>query len=880
MTILRVFLARLAGLFGRDRRDRALDDEIQAHLDLMADDLVGQGMSPADARIAARRALGRVEPVKEIYRDQRGLPIVDALRQDVRFAVRLLGRRRGFTLAVVGTLGIGIGVNTTFFTIVNAICLRGVPIVRPADVLVVRTVDPSGRHAGMSYQDFEDVRRATASFAALAAYADAPMTIADDGVAAERVTGTYVSAGVFQLLGRAPVVGRELTADEDRAVASAVALISDDLWANRYGRNADVVGRTVVLNGAPATVIGIVPARFRFPVNSDVWLPLAAMPGLAVQPRDRRTLTVVGRLGSARTADVVRAELESIGARLAASFPATNRDVRLTPTPINDVVNGRITDGVWIAFITAGVIVLLVSWANVANLYLLRSTARTRELAIRTSIGASRSRLVRQLLVECALLSALGGGLGLTFSILATRLLASSVPAVAPLPFWIDFSLDYRVLAVVLATSAAAVFVCGLVPALHSTDVKLPRALRLGAQLGTPPVRTRWLTSGFLAAELGLAFVLVVNVAMAMQGAWNRDRRPVVDPTPLLTAAITLAGDRYETAGARSTFHAVLEARLRALPDVAAATVADNLPLLGAGRRELSIEGREAASGTKPVTVDVVAVGDGYFETVGLAVSTGRTFNDRDGLPGQESVLVNQRFADVHFPGATAVGQRLRLSDAGTTTPSPWQTIVGVVPTIREWSTDDGDPAVYQPLRRRAPRTGALLIRVRQGDPSAAAPAVREVVRQLDPNLPLYRVRTYEQALDDSAWNGRVSARIILTISTVAFLLALAGQFVVTAQSVNQRTQEIGLRIAVGAGSMRIVRLVLGRALLQVAGGLAFGVGLLYVLGRIFPAPDSWEDARAVTMAAALIAAVALASCVVPALRAARVDPVKALKAE
>ena len=879
-TRLRVLLSRMAGLFGRRQRDLHLDDEIQAHLDLLADDYVRRGLSRDEANIAARRALGRIEPVKEIYRDQRGLPIVDALQQDVRFAVRLLGRHRAFTFAAVSTLAIGIGVNTTFFTIVNAICIRGLPIERPQDVLSIRTVSPRGQLTGVSFADFEDARRSTAQFAGLAAYADAPVSVADEGRAADRVTATYISAGAFRLLGRPPTLGREFTAEDDTPGAAAVVLLSDALWRSRYDAELSVLGRTISVNGVAMPVVGIMPEQFRFPVNSDLWLPLAARPALAESPRDRRDLSVAARLTGSAGLNDARSDIDALGRRLAESFPATNRDVRLTATPINDVVNGRITDTVWLAFITAGVIVLLVSCANVANLYLMRSTARTREMAIRTSIGASRRRLVRQLLIECTLLSALGSGLGLALSVLGTRLLAISVPAAAPLPFWIDFAPDLRVLGIVIATAVATVFLCGLVPALQASNVTLPRALRMGAPLGASTVRTRWLTSGFLAVELGLAFVLVLNVAMAIEGAWDWERRRIIDPAPLLTAAITLPTESYRTASERSAFYARLEERLRTLPGVRSATVASRLPLLGGVNRDLSIEGREAPPGAKPATVNLIAAGDEYFDTVGLAALNGRLFSERDGLPGNENVLVNQRFVDFHFPGSTGIGQRLQLSETGAKTPASWQTIVGVVPTIREWSSDEGSPVVYEPTRANPPGTGAIIVRVGHGDPSRVAPLVRDAVRQLDDGLPIYRVSSFEQAMRDSNWNGRVSARIILTISTLAMALALVGQFVVTAQSVSQRTQEIGLRIAVGAGSMRIVRLVLRRAFVQVVSGLIFGVMLLFLLGRLFPVPDSVDDARVTAIVAALIVTVAVTACMVPALRAARVDPVKALRTE
>ena len=799
--------------------------------------------------------------------------------QDLRFAIRLLSRHRAFTIAAAGTLAAGVGVNTAFFTIVNAICIRGLPIERPDRVAVVAALDARGRQTGLSYADFGDVRTSTTRLGELAAYRDAPMTIGDEDRAADRVTGTYISAGAFRLLGRSPIVGREFTADDDRTGAPPVALVAHELWVSRYGADPSVVGRQLKVNGVPTTVVGIVPEEFRFPVNSTVWLPLAAIPNVANQPRDARSFSVIARLDDSATIEDVRGELATIAFRLAESNPGTNRDVRLTAVPINDVFNGNITDTVWLAFITAGIIVLLVSCANVANLYLMRSTARSREMAIRTSIGASRTRIVRQLLVECSLVSALGGALGLVLATLATQLLARSVPLGSPLPFWIRFDLDLRVLAVVVGSSAATVFVCGLLPALQASDVRLPRALRIGAHPGAPPGRIRWLTSGFLAAELGLAFVLVTNVTMAMQGAFDWERARVIDATPLLTATITLPRDSYPTAPHRQAFYDELAAQVAALPGVSSFAVASHLPLLGGSPRQIIVEGRDTP-GVPPAAVQRILVGERYFEAIGVSVINGRSFRERDGVAGSETVIVNQRLAQELFPDGRVIGQRIRWMDAGATTPSSSATIVGVVPTITRWSTDEGTPAVYEPARGSPAESTTMLVRVQEGEATRVVPALRAVTRRIDPDVPLYRVASLEQAVNDSNWNGRVSARIIITISTIALLLALIGQFVVTAQSVTQRTQEIGLRIAVGARSSRIVRLILGRVLVQLCVGLAFGMFLVLALRSLFPVPSSFDDLQALVAASILIVGVSTVACLVPALRAARIDPVAALRTE
>jgi predicted permease len=867
---------RLAALLRRGRLERDLDDELAFHLAMKADEYARSG--DGAPRHAAARRFGNVASLREDMRDMWTFPAIESVCADVRFAARRLARDRSFTLVAVMALALGIGVNSTFFALVNAICLRGLPIDAPDRVMFIGSRDSADRPGGLSYAEFTDLRATSASFDGLAAMTLATMAIGDTGLAPDRVLGAYVSARAFDVLRQKPIAGRGFLADDDRPGAAAVGILGGGLWQVRYGADPGILGRTVTVNGSPVTIVGIMPEGFRFPGTADIWLPLAAMPGLSDQPRQARGLSVFGRLKDRTTPSLAGAELTAIRAGWTRDFAAADRGVRTTVVPINQQFNSSVTDRTWLAFITAGLLVLLIACANVANLLLMRGVSRSREMAVRASIGGTRGRIVRQLLIEGAVLAALASLVGVALSHAGLLALSTLLPTDA-LPYWMTFTLDYRVVTLLALVSLVSVLVFGLAPAVQLSKVDPGRGLSDGGRGGTQRVGTRRWMASFLAAEYALTLVLlaaVVEGARQNLAAARAEFR--VEAESVLTMWLTLPGASYGTREARAGFYARLDERLAGLGAGAGAALASALPGGGGAVRDLMIGGRPVAAGEPAPTALTVAVDHRYFQVTRIPIR-GRDFNARDGGSGLETAIVNERFVQLFMPDRDPIGERVRV---GSPADGSWFSIVGVVPTVRQRGGLHPDPVVYLPMPSVAPATIAIVARS-TGDPVTLSAPLRDALVRMDPNLPLYRVMTLERSMQEAQWNGRMSDVLIKSIGAISAILALVGLYAVTGHAVGQRRREFGVLAALGAGPRQLRWLVLRPAMQQLAVGLVLGVGCTYAFNRLFNDPEqaiAMTDVAALFPLIAAVVAVAVAACLIPARRAARVDPIAALRSE
>ena len=882
MTGLRVWISRVLDLLLSGRRERRLEAEIDSHLDLLAEHYVAEGLPPAEARQAARRAFGGVDQMKEAYRDQRGLPLLDALRQDVRFAIRLMNRNRGFSLTAVLVLGVGIGVNNMLFTILNAHTLRGLPIPSSDRVLWLSTLDDRGRERGISFADYQDIAAAVQQYTGIAAFESAPMVVAGDGRAADRLDGAYVTANAFDLIGAAPVSGRGFAASDDAPGAAAVAVLTRTAWETRYGADPGALGRAITVNGVPATLIGVMPDRSGFPSTAQVWTPMFQAPGLAARSRAARTLQVFGRVADGARPDQAIAEVTGIADRLAAGHPETNRNTRARAIPINERFLGSASDGVWRAFIAVGFIVVLISCANVANLMLDRSLLRARELAIRAAVGSSRTRLVRQLVVEGAVIAAAGAGLGLLLAVGGIRVFRRAIPGDA-LPYWFDYSIDWRVLGALIGVAAGTVLVFALVPAIQASRTDVLTVLKDGGRSAVTG-RRRILATMFMAAQLALAVLLLAHLAVNL-----RLQRPglpsdrIFDDSAIVTAAITLPAASYPAPAALSAFYDSLVARLQAVNGQAPAAITSTLPGSGGDSREVVIDGKRGPDGDGEQTALAIAITPAYFRALGLSLLQGREFGDEDGHAARENAIVNQGFAEEFLAGERIIGRRIQLVTTDARSGGTgWLTIVGVAPDIRQRRGRASEPVVYSPLRLDPPVTATVVLRS-ELDTSAVVAGLRQQVQSLDPALPIYRARTLPQVRRDLDWNGRVSNGLFLFLASIAVALATFGLSAVASHAVSRQRHEIGIRMALGARSHQIVGRVLRGVLLQVLFGFAAGVLCTALWERTFPPGDAnihpTDPVSLMLVALMLLALIAIAAAI-PSRRASRIDPLPAIRSE
>ena len=871
-------------------RWRRLDDDLREELDfhhaMTARRLENGGMPPADAATAARRLVGSGALAADRARDVWMPAWAQDLGRDVRFALRLCARDRAFTILVASVLGLGIGMANLQWVLVDAVCVRGLPIPGVGRVLFVDARDSRNRDLALSYREFERIGAAAAGVRGVSAFASAPAVLGDDDRAPDRALATYVSWPIFRTLGERPLAGRDFEAADDRPGAAPVAIVTAAVWRARYAADASIVGRIVRVNGTPTTIVGVMRDPFRFPSVTDVWLPLAAMPGITTERRAARALSVVARLEDDATLGGVRLSLASASAALAREYAATSSGITLNAVTINERYNGRLTDSVWIAFVLVGVMVLLIACANAANMLVMRAAARSHEIAVRASLGASRWRIVRQLLVESALLAIAGGALGAAWSAGGLRAINALIPE-NTLAYWMRFQLDLRAFAALSIICLGTVVVFGLAPALHVASTDVNDAIKSGGRGGFGAVRgRRWTTIG-VAAQCGMTMVMLAALVVTARTALDEGRKFAgVRTDNVLTTWITLPAEQYRTTEVRRAFYRALDGRVAAMPGAPTVAVATALPFGGAAPRTLAIDGRPEAPGRTPPTVWTVTVSARYFDAIGVPLARGRAFGDRDGLPGAESAVVNQRFAEMFFPGEDAIGRRVRLTEPNVpASEAPALTIVGVAPSVRQRTTSaDPDPVVYLPLAAAPPTSAALLVRSAAG-PAPTVAGLRAALDGVDRELPLYRTMPMAQALDASQWNGRVSELLLHTITALAIALAGVGLYAVIAHAVLQRTREIGVRVALGATRGRVVSMVARQAAVHFAIGTAAGVVCIFGFARLTSGGGGgqvtgYQTTSPSTLAAValLLAAITAVASIAPAWRACSVDPARALR--
>ena len=809
--------------------------------------------------------------------------------QDLRYALRALAKNPGFAAVALLTLALGIGANTAIFSVINAVLLRALPYPEPQSLVAIRgTNDKTGEFGrALSYPDFEDLRARSKSFEALAVTDNTSLTLSGTGEPVHLNAGV-VSADLFRTLRVTPRLGRAFLPEDDQP-GTRVVLLSDRLWRQRFGADTGIVGRGVTLNERSYTIVGVLPPGFQFPPSAepyDLWLTIAvdrvADEGdkAITEHRGAHFLEATGRLRPGVSLAQANAETATISAALAKQYPDTNLHLGMRLEPALDAMVGEVRPALWVMLGAVG-LVLLIACANVANLLLARTTARQREVAVRAALGASRARLLQQLLTESLLLALAGAVPGVLLASWATNFLAK-VPSldIARLS---ETSVDWRTLLFTLGATLLTAGVFGLVPALYASRVTLTGSLREGGRGGGESAGSSRLRGLLVVMEVTLALVLLVGSGLLIQSMVRILRVPPgFDPQGVIAFELDLPGTRYGKPEQSAQFFRELLPRLAAQPGVVAASAIMPLPFSdNAMRTSFQIEGRPVPEGEEPRT-SFRMVGLDYFQTMRIPLVAGRVFSSRDSRDAAPVVIINQTFARQYFPNENPIGKLIKpgMSDHGKPV---MREIVGVVGDVRHralWR--ESGPETYAPYDQVA--MGGMTVVVRAaGDPQLLLSTLRRQVQTLDSQLPLYGVRTLDQYISGSVAQRRFITLLLGTFGGVALLLAVIGLYGVMSYSVSRRTQEIGIRVALGANASDVLRLVVGQGLRLTLLGIALGCLCALGTARFLASllfGVSGTDPVTFLAVSVIFLAVALAACSIPARRALRVDPLVALRYE
>ena len=825
---------------------------------------------------------------------------MDGFLQDVRLAVRALWKSPLATGLAMVCLALGIGVNASMFSVVSGTLLNPLPFREPAQLLVVSATTPDGRRGrfGVSYPDLVDYQAGNGVFDGLVGVQGRSLTFSDTDEP-ERVLGAAVNWRLFSMLGIVPALGRDFTADDDRAGAAAVVLLSDELWRRRYNADPAIVGRALTVNARPYTVIGVLPPRVKFPFLQNAWIPLTPLSGSAA--RESRDLEVFARMAPGRTLAQAREDLGGIASRLAAEHPV-NAGWGMQAEPLSAYYMPSEVRLVTLTAMGAVTFVLLIACANVANLLLARATARAREMSVRVAIGAGRGRIVRQLLTESVILGAASAPLGIALAALGIGALRARVPA-DDVPYLIDFRLDPTTLAYTVAISVVTGLVFGLTPAVHAVKGNLVAALREGGRTGEGGGRNR-ARNALVVAEVALSIVLLVGAALFTRSFLNLQRADTgFDPAPLTTVRMFMPGQPYQGEGTIARrVHDVVD-RIEAIPGVQAAGASNLIPLDGGGdSSRVDVEGVATDPGREP-RLFFAGVTARYLEALGVTAVRGRTFTAAEAETRSGVAVINVSMARRHFaprdgggvPPLAAgrlagagelgaidpVGRRFRLLDEAS---AVWFTVIGVVPDVmvEELSEREVTPAAFVPYPYQpTPNTGIIVRST--ADPVGLTPQLRAAVRASDPALPVFSASSMEELRRKGFWQYTLFGQMFGTFGLLALVLAVVGVYGVLSFSVSQRTQEFGVRMALGAeaGDLRGMMIAQG---LRLAGagavlGAAAAFGVTRLIGSLLYNVGP-TDPLSFTGVVALMLGVAAVAAYIPARRATRVDPMVALRSE
>jgi putative ABC transport system permease protein len=791
------------------------------------------------------------------------------LLQDVRYAWRSLSRSRGFLAIAVACLALGIGINVSIFSVVDGVMLQPYPY-KDADRIVVVNSTNQRLHVtrgGVSYPDFRDLRDQNATLAAVAAFSVRSLTIS-------------VSWNLFDFLGTPPMLGRSFLPEDDRFGAEPVVMLSYEVWQGRYNSDRSIVGRAISINSRPHTVIGVMPPRFAFPETERLWVTLA--PYFEKSGRGARNLQMFGRLKPEATEQQAAADLAAATARLASAYPTENRDWSARIRPLSDWMLPDEPKLIILSMMGAVTLVLIIACANVANLLLARASVRHREISIRSALGAGRFRIIRQLLTEAVMIGVLSAPLGLVVAWGGLQLLDRSIPPDS-IPYFIRWSLDGRALAYAVAVSTLTGVIFGSAPALQATGSTLQESLREGGR-GSAGERRSWLRNSLVVAEVALALILLVGSTLFVRSFLNlQGARVGFDTGPLMTMRFYLPGEAYEAPDAKARRVDDIVRRAESLPGVQAAFASNFVPLGGGGGGgDVIVDGKPDDPNQRP-GITFLGTTSHVRQTLGIALVRGRDFTETEGASKTPLALINQAMAKRLWNEEDPIGRKFRLAGGDT---QDWFTVIGIVADFRHFQGDgDGtiEPAAYVPYPYQQTLNTGLTLRVAGGDPAGVTAAMRQQIRLADPALPVFQVSSMEDLRQRSFWQYRLFGVMFGLFGAIALVLASIGVYGVLSYSVSQRTQEIGVRVALGAERRDVLRLIVGQGLKLAGIGIVLGMigaalvtpAIRTVLYNVTP-----TDPISFGTVAVFLVFVATAASYLPARRAMAVDPIVAIRNE
>ena len=880
MKFVRAWVMRVFGMFGTGRSERELSAEIESHLQLHVDDNIRAGMSPQEARRRALISLGGVERTKEEYRDRRGLPAFESFVRDMRHGMRSLIKSPGFAIAGIVILGLGIGVNSAIFTVVNAVVLRPLPFPDPDRVMRLWQTPPQSLFTdpvfAISPANFIDWEEQNQSFERIAIYRGGRMTLTGNGEP-EAVFVLRASADFLPILGMQPTLGRGFTKEDDRDGGPRIAILSETFFRTRFGGNPSVIGSTITLNRNPYTVIGVAPDGTAFVQQAQVWLPLA-WTGEERAVRSNHNYRAIAKLKPGVSVTQAQADMDAISKRLELAYPDENKDWGALVLPLQEDLVGNARASL-LVLLGAVAFVLLIACANLANLMLVRTHSRAKEIAVRGALGASRLRVIQQLLAEGLVLGIGGGVAGFLAAYYGVDLLKT-----AAIPRANEITVDMRVLLFTAAIAVATGLVAAFVPAWKLTGRDANDALKMGPGRGNSSAGDGRIRDLLVVSEVALALMLLIGAGLLTRSLSSlRSVDPGFDPRNTLTATIDIPDAKYPSEDQRNQFYDRVLQNVKALPGVESAAWIDSLPFQGGSTQYVAVEGAPPMKESEMPVVAVRLASPGYFDTARISLLSGRDFTDADNQFGRPPVVViSEGTAKRFWPKEDAIGKRLTLVMMSK---QPAE-VVGVVREVKTGSLDaseaDSETAIYAPRGQFAYGGSAIAVRTAQ-DPALMTRSLLAAVRAIDPEQPVLDIATMEEIVEDSLGQRPFAMMLLASFAMLALLLATVGIYSVLAYTVRQRVREIGIRMALGAPTGGVLRLIviegLKPTLIGVLLGLVLAAGLVQVMATMLYGVDR-HDPGTFTIVAGIMLLVGIAATLVPAFRATRVDPIVTLRAE